>query len=174
LREALASQRYNRFQLSLRYWIESRGWRNELPSGSLALLLEPATEFAGRVLSRLHRKALQRGVHFRHLNAEGRHQLRIALKKLRYAAEFFHSLRDRSDGRYLTCLATLQDALGHDNDATTTQPFLYALSLHPVMPEVQRAIGALMGWQARDRIAVQTVLRRQWQQFKAIKPAWQN
>ena len=174
LREALASQRYNRFQLSLRCWIESRGWRNELPSGSLALLLEPATEFAGRVLSRLHRKALQRGAHFRHLDAEGRHQLRIALKKLRYATEFFHSLRDRSDGHYLTCLATLQDALGHDNDAATTQPFLYALSLHPVMPEVQRTIGALMGWQARDRIAVQTVLRRQWQQFKAIKPAWQN
>jgi len=174
LREALASQRYNRFQLSLRYWIESRGWRNELPSGSLALLLEPAAEFAGRVLSRLHRKALQRGAHFRHLDAEGRHQLRIALKKLRYATEFFHSLRGRSDGHYLTCLATLKDALGRDNDAATTQPFLDALSLHPVMPEVQRAIGALMGWQARDRIAVQATLRRQWQRFRAIKLLWRN
>jgi CHAD domain-containing protein len=174
LREALASQRYNRFQLSLRYWIESRGWRNELPSGSLALLLEPAAEFAGRVLSGLRRKALQRGAHFRHLDAKGRHQLRIALKKLRYAAEFFHSLRDRSDGPYLTCLAVLQDALVRDNDAATMQPFLCALSLHPVILELQRAIGALMGWQARDRIAAQTTLRRQWQRFKVIRPFWRN
>jgi inorganic triphosphatase YgiF len=169
LREALASQRYNRFQLSLRHWIESRGWRNELPSASLGLLLEAAAGFAGRVLSRLHYKALQRGAHIRQLDAEGRHQLRIALKKLRYAAEFFHSLRDRSDGHYLTCLAALQDALGRDNDATTTQPVLNALSLHPVMPEVQRAMGAVMGWQARDRIPVQTTLRKHWQRFKAMK-----
>jgi inorganic triphosphatase YgiF len=169
LREALVSRRYNRFQLSLRQWIESRGWRSELPSGSLGLLLEPAAEFAERVLSQLHRKALQRGVHIRQLDAAGRHQLRIALKKLRYATEFFQSLRHRGDRDYLASLASLQDALGRDNDAETTQPFVNALSLQPVLPEVQRAIGALMGWQARDRIAAQTTLRKQWQRFKATK-----
>jgi triphosphatase len=36
VRETLGSTRYGRFRLSLRHWIESRGWRNELESKSLA------------------------------------------------------------------------------------------------------------------------------------------
>jgi inorganic triphosphatase YgiF len=174
LRETFALQRYNRFQLSLRHWIESRGWRNELQSGSLALLLEPVAEFAGRVLTRLHRKALQRGAQFRHLHPEARHQLRIALKKLRYTTEFFQGLFDRGDQAkdYLTCLSALQNALGHENDATMTQPLLAALPLDAVTPEVQRAVGALMGWQARDRIAVRTPLRGHWRRFKSIQLFW--
>ena len=74
LQETLASKRYNRFQLSFRHWIESRGWRNELESGSLAVLLEPAPAFADRILARLHGKALKRGAHFRHLRPPARHR----------------------------------------------------------------------------------------------------
>src|SRR5262249_5140557 len=76
LREALAGPRYNRFQLSLRHWIEARGWRNELESGSLAVLLEPAPTLADRVLTRVHHRAMKRGAHFRHLQPEQRHKLR--------------------------------------------------------------------------------------------------
>jgi CHAD domain-containing protein len=131
-------------------------------------------EFAGRVLTRLHRKALQRGAQFRHLHPEARHQLRIALKKLRYTTEFFQGLFDRGDQAkdYLTCLSALQDALGHENDATMTQPLLAALPLDAVTPEVQMAVGALMGWQARDRIAVRAPLRGYWRRFKSIQPFW--
>jgi CHAD domain-containing protein len=174
LRNSLANKRYNRFQLSLRHWIESRGWRNEMPSGSLALLVEPAGDFAGRVLTRLHRKALRRGAHFRNLAPDARHQRRIALKKLRYATDFFHRLYGDDAEDYLACLSSLQDALGHDNDAAITQPFLLALACEPVSTEVQRSIGALMGWQARDRIAVSTPLRKQWRRFSALRPFWLN
>ena len=95
LREALASARYNRFHLSLSRWIACRGWRNELENRPLAVLLEPAAMLAGRVLTRLHRGALKRGEGFRHLQPEARHKLRIALKKLRYATEFFQGLYGR-------------------------------------------------------------------------------
>jgi triphosphatase len=174
LRETLASTRYSRFQLSFRHWIESRGWRNELESGSLAVLLEPAPVFAGRVLTRLHRKSLKRGTHFRQLRPDARHQLRIALKKLRYAAEFFQGLHGGSTEAkgYLACLATLQDALGHDNDASMTWSFLRTLARDPLAPEVQRCIGAVMGWQARDRIEVGWTLRRHWRRFKAMPTFW--
>ena len=174
LRETLASTRYSRFQLSFRHWIESRGWRNELDSGSLAVLLEPASTLAGRVLSRLHRKALKRGAHFRELRPDARHQLRISLKKLRYAAEFFQGLHGGGGEAkaYLGCLATLQDALGHDNDASMTWPFLRTLARDPVTPEVQRCIGAVMGWQARDRIEVGWTLRRHWRRFKSMPTFW--
>jgi triphosphatase len=174
LRETLASTRYSRFHLSLRHWIESRGWRNELESKSLAALLEPAPAFAARALTRLHGKALKRGAHFRQLRPEGRHQLRIALKKLRYATEFFYGLHGGSpDAKgYLGCLAKLQDALGHGNDASMTWPFLCTLTKDSVTPEVQRTIGAVMGWQARDGIEVERTLREHWRQFKAMRTFW--
>jgi inorganic triphosphatase YgiF len=176
VQETLASQRYNRFQLLLRRWIEMRGWRNELPGGSLALLLEPAAEFAGRTMMRLHRKALKSGSHFRRLDPAARHQLRIALKKLRYTTELFNGVHNGSNNAkdYRICLSRLQDMLGHDNDAAMTQPFLRTLSLECATPEVHRTIGVVMGWQARDRIAGRSSLHWHWQRFKAIQPFWSN
>jgi triphosphatase len=176
LRDALAGPRYNRFQLSLRRWIENRSWRNELEGKSLAVLLEPAPAFAARVLTRLHRKALRQGAHFRRLDPGARHQLRITLKKLRYATEFFQGIHGKNADRrqYVGCLAQLQDVPGHDNDTTTTQKFLSDLAHQPVTPEIQRTIGVVMGWQARDRIEVGRELRKQWRRFAAIPPYWSS
>jgi inorganic triphosphatase YgiF len=174
LRETLASKRYSRFQLLLRQWIETRGWRGALESESLAVLLEPSAKFASRVLTRLHGKTLKRGAHFRRLRPDARHRLRIALKKLRYAAEFFQGLYGGSaePKGYLRCLEKLQDALGHDNDMSVTWPFLCTLAHDPTMPEIQRSIGAVMGWQARDRIEIGRALREHWRRFKTIPTFW--
>ena len=174
LRDTLASTRYSRFHLSLRHWIESKGWRNELENKSLAVLLEPAPAFAARDLTRLHGKAVKRGAHFRQLRPEARHRLRIALKKLRYAMEFFQGLHGgdpRAKG-YLECLAKLQDILGHDNDAAMTRPLLCTLARDPATPEVQRAVGSVMGWQARDGAEVRRTLRKHWRRFKAMPTFW--
>jgi inorganic triphosphatase YgiF len=176
LRETLASPRYSRFQLSLRHWIESRGWRNELATGSLAVLLQPAPKFAAGVLGRWHRKALKRGAHFRHLHPNARHRLRVALKKLRYAVEFFQAVY--GDGgpskAYLECLEKLQDGLGHANDASVAWPFLCTLAGDRLTAEAQRTIGAVMGWQARDRLEIGWVLRKDWRRFKIIPTFWAN
>ena len=85
----LADARCNRFLLSLGHMVERRGWRNEIDSEALAVLSQPMPALAGKILSRLHRKALKRGAHFRQLDIDAQHDLRIDLKKLRYAAEFF-------------------------------------------------------------------------------------
>jgi CHAD domain-containing protein len=175
LQEMLACRRYNRFHLLLRSWVEGHGWRNEPAGGSLPMLLDPAAEFASGAMTRLHRKALKCGAHFRHLDSEARHQLRIALKKLRYTAELFHGVHDGSHAKtYLSCLSKLQDALGRDNDGAMTQPFLRTLSLDTTAPEVHRTIGAVMGWLARDRIATRPALHRRWQQFRVMRPFWSN
>src|SRR5678815_199736 len=49
----------------------------------------PLTAFAGEALGRLHRKAVKRsrGIDWR--NAKRRHALRIAVRRLRYACDFF-------------------------------------------------------------------------------------
>jgi triphosphatase len=174
LREALADARYNRFHLSFSRWIGCRGWRNELENKSLAVLLEPAPTLAARVLTQLHRKAIKQGRQFRHLQPEARHRLRIALKKLRYATEFFNALfgDDVATKSYLSCLAKLQNALGHANDAAIAQPFLSALASDHAAPEIQRTIGAVIGWQARDRIETEKTLHKHWRQFKAMPTFW--
>lgn len=175
VREALASQRYNRFQLSLRQWIETRSWRNELANRSLAVLLEPAPAFAGRALTRMHHKVLKRGERFRHLEPTARHRVRVELKKLRYVLEFFRgALAENAKARnYLGHLAQLQEDLGHDNDASVAWPFLCALASDSVAPDVQRSIGVLMGWQARGRLAAGR-LHKSWQQFKTMPAFWSD
>jgi triphosphatase len=175
LREALASQRYNRFQLSLRQWIETHGWRNELENRSLAVLLEPAPAFASRILTRLHRKALKRGAHFRRLEPSARHRVRVELKKLRYVIEFFRgALGENVKAKnYVGYLAQLQDDLGHDNDASVAWPFLCTLTRDSVTPEVQRSIGVVMGWQARGRLAVGR-LHKSWRLFKTMPTFWSD
>ena len=51
------------------------------------------------------------------LSAEHRHELRIAVKKLRYLAEFYQPLFPRKHSKpYLAALKDLQDGLGHLND----------------------------------------------------------
>src|SRR4029077_4302064 len=89
LQTVLADPRCNRFLLSLGQLVERRGWRNEIDSEALAVLSQPIPTLADKILVRLHRKALERGAHFRQLNIGAQHDLRIDLKKLRYAAEFF-------------------------------------------------------------------------------------
>jgi inorganic triphosphatase YgiF len=174
LREALASPRYSRFQLSVRRWIQARSWRNELRNRSLAVLVEPASAFAGRALTELHGKALKRGRHFRHLQPEARHKVRIAVKKLRYATDFFqasHAVSGEAKG-FLGCITALQEALGHENDASVTAPLLSILREGQPDQGIHQAIGTVIGWQARDRLDQANGLRKQWRRFKATTPFW--
>ena len=174
LRAALRDPAYNRFQLALGHWIERRGWRNEVPADSLAALSEPVAALAARMLDRLHRKALKQGAHFRHLPAPGRHRLRIALKKLRYGAEFFAGVYGDHGGagRWLSRLGKLQTALGRDHDAASLPELLAAIEGAEPVPELQRPIGALLGWSARDGIAAAATLEERWRKFKHASGYW--
>ena len=74
--------------------------------------------------------ALGLGRDFTGFSSEERHQLRIALKKLRYTAEFFRSLYPKEHAKpYLSALAQMQNCLGHMNDdAVVAEHLLERLS----------------------------------------------
>jgi triphosphatase len=173
LQGVLADVRCGRFLLSLGHLVERRGWRNEIDSEALAVLSQPMPALADEILTRLHRKALRRGAHFRQLNTGAQHDLRIDLKKLRYAAEFFSPLyaTQASAKRYVSRLARLQTSLGQARDIASTRSLLDAIRQDD-QPALQLAIGAVAGWQARDRIAVAKTLRRRWRRFKATQAFW--
>jgi inorganic triphosphatase YgiF len=176
LREALMDPRYTRFQLSLCRWLERRSWRTEVPAETLGTLAEPASALAVRVLERLHRKALKKGAHFGRLRPEARHDLRVTLKKLRYAAEFFLPIfaEHPPAKRYVARLSKLQDALGHANDSTATRSLLRVAGQVDSTPDLHRAAGALIGWVARDQLAVAKSLRKRWREFKVTPGFWRE
>ena len=65
---------------------------------------------------------------FAQLSADERHRLRIALKKLRYATEFFEALYPKKHTKpYLAALKDLQDGLGHLNDVAVAQRLIDSL-----------------------------------------------
>jgi CHAD domain-containing protein len=64
---------------------------------------------------------MRRGRRFASRSAPELHRLRIAVKKLRYAAQFFSTLYDaRAQRELLDALARLQNVLGALNDSAVT------------------------------------------------------
>jgi CHAD domain-containing protein len=146
---------------------------NETDSEALAVLSQQTPTLADKLLARLHRKALKRGAHFRRLDTDAQHDLRIDLKKLRYAAEFFLPLyaTHAPAKRYVARLARLQNSLGRARDITSSRTLLDAIRQDD-QPALHLAIGAVTGWQARDQIAVVKTLRKRWRRFEATPAFW--
>ena len=174
VRTLITARRFSRYQLTLGQWIARRGWRNEVTPEGLALLADQAAQVTARMLGRLHRKALRQGAHFRRLSSVERHELRITLKKLRYATEFFLPLFEAPDHahRFVRRLSRLQEALGLDHDAAETRPLLDELGRRGGASGVHQAIGVVIGWQAREELVNLETLSAQWQRFKALPPFW--
>lgn len=83
-----------------------------------------ARDVARKDLGHRTRRVLRRLRDFSRLSAEERHELRISVKKLRYASEFFASLFPDAKGareRFSRQLAALQEVLGRLNDVTAHQ-----------------------------------------------------
>jgi len=173
LQAVLADPRCSRFLLSLGQGVEYRNWRNEIDSEALTVLSQPIPILADKILTRLHRKAFKRGAHFRQLNNDAQHDLRIDLKKLRYASEFFLPLYagHASAKRYVARLSKLQSSLGRVRDIAINRNLLDVIR-KANQPELNLAIGAVAGWQARDQIAVAKTLRKRWRRFKATPAFW--
>lgn len=171
-RTALGERRSRQFRQALDEWIEQHGWRLSVSGPELPMLAEPASQFAASVLSRLHRKACERGRYFKTLMPRERHRLRLRLKKLRDAADFFApALEEKKIARrYARRLSQLQDFLGSYNDLMTTESLMECLTLEPVPPAAERAIGAIIGWQAREQACLESDLRQAWRDFRDTTP----
>jgi triphosphatase len=123
-RRAVESPRYRTLLLDTLGWIEESG-RNadELVK---AQHRRRASAFAREELSRRLKKVKKKGKRIARFGARRRHKLRIAAKKLRYAAEFFAPLFSRRKGRqrmrrFDRRLKALQDCLGALNDIAVHQ-----------------------------------------------------
>ena len=157
-----------RFQIATSQWIQQKPWREDY--GKAALMDLPAREFAVQILDKLHSRVTKRGRHLARLSAEQRHRLRIAVKRMRYAADFFLPLfkEDKAIRRYAKALCELQDQLGVFNDAAVTSRLVQSLGPKRMKAAGERAAGAVVGWQlcSLDRQAVP--LMNAWHTFRDL------
>jgi inorganic triphosphatase YgiF len=173
VRMLLADAATTRFVLLAQAFVARRGWRNAVPGGELPRLTGPAGAFAAACLERLHRRVRKRGRKLLDLPVAERHELRIALKKLRYAADAFAGLfEDQTSVRpYVRAVSKLQDALGSFNDMHMTVDLAQQLDTRGDL-RAASALGMMIGWYGRGSLVGDAVLHRAWTKYRQADPFW--
>lgn len=176
VRAAIESQRCGDLFLQLACWTEQAGWRSAATGAALATVRMPLPEFAAGVLERQHRRVRKRGRRFAELDAASRHRLRLAVKKLRYALEFFAGLfAGKRVHSYLARLADLQEVLGQQNDIAVSRLLVERLlgeAVGPSLPEVAFGAGMLAGWQSHRAVALEARVTALWEEFRSARRFW--
>lgn len=178
VRRALESPRYPALVLQLGAFVASRRWRDQPLSPESARLFGPARDVAGPLLARRRRKVMRLGRHLAQRSTEERHALRIVLKKLRYATEFFGGLYpDAHAERTHRRLGRLQDELGHLNDREVARLLLDRILTHlgaEAGAAQQRSAGFVEGWSAHIGSRVETRLLERWKRFARTQAFWKT
>jgi inorganic triphosphatase YgiF len=112
--QAVGSPRFRRLLIDMLEWIETR----EAPSDADKSI----GPYAAELLDRRIRKARKQGKRLNELSPAQRHKLRIRIKKIRYALDFFERLHADGDRKEIAQLSRrlkkIQSALGALNDFT--------------------------------------------------------
>jgi CHAD domain-containing protein len=176
VRAALASKRYTGLLFALGAFAAGRRWREQTLTPDSARLFAPARALATELLARRYRKARRLGRGLAQRTRAEKHALRIQLKKLRYAAEFFRGLYPGGRAaKTIRRLTGLQDILGHLNDQAMAEQMLEQILEH-LGPEAtlahERATGFVAGWCARSAQDCDLRLVKQWKRFTRAEPFW--
>ena len=121
-REAIRSPRYTTFVLNFSRWLDEAAWHTTRNTTRREILGAPLKAYADTLLERRHRKLVKLGRGLAAATPEKRHKVRIAVKKFRYASEFFASLYSGKKSRaVIGDLSRLQTTLGDLNDLAVTE-----------------------------------------------------
>jgi CHAD domain-containing protein len=129
---------------------------------------------AARMLDRQEARARKRGRAARSHEEGDLHRLRIALKKLRYSAEFFAPLyKKKKVRRYLVQIKKLQEALGELNDIAHARAVIAQLAPTASQDGALRfGAGIVQGWyRARQPQLIKKAMKR-WDRLKETEPFW--
>jgi CHAD domain-containing protein len=130
---------------------------------------------AARMLDRQVARVQKRGKTARAREEGELHRLRIALKKLRYTAEFFAPLYRKKDVKqYLKQLRGLQALLGDLNDVANVRDVVGQVVRHgnDNQSPMCFAAGSVVGWYgAQTPRAAKQALKR-YRKFREVTPFW--
>ncbi len=161
------------FCLKVQSFLARRAWHEGVDEAALQRLEGGAAGFAGEVMEHLWKRAAKRGKDISELSDKSRHQLRIALKNLRYGAEFLAGLFDRPHAtrKFSKRIAAMQDLLGAHNDLVMASQFLAEFA--PTLPAKERpVVEYVRGWIARGETNADDKLAASWKRLKRTKRFW--
>ncbi|MCB1771299.1 MAG: CHAD domain-containing protein, partial [Candidatus Competibacteraceae bacterium] len=171
LREALQQPHYPLLLQRFAEWLDHRAWREGLSDEQRERLAEPIPQFATPLLEKNHHKVVNRGEAFMELSAEERHALRIRIKELRYALDFFASLYPAPAVKaYLNAMSRLQDCLGIMNDITVARRLLDEAKLNGT--SVARQV--IEGWYGCRLDQHERQFAEVWRQYRECELPWQD
>ncbi|OJU55949.1 MAG: hypothetical protein BGO00_00165 [Alphaproteobacteria bacterium 62-8] len=133
------------------------------------------SQAAPDALDRLLSRARKRGRHIGNGDDRALHRLRIALKKLRYAVEFFESLYPHKSGRrYLKRLKAMQDLLGRVNDAAAARATLKRVldGADGDVAALRYAAGLVTGFHDARADGLRAAALKEWGVFSERTPFW--
>ncbi|HYA79456.1 MAG TPA: CHAD domain-containing protein [Methylocystis sp.] len=169
-RLTIASPATQAFEAQLREFIARRGWLE----GAEGIEEDgSARAFSAKALHRLHRRAGKRCAEAERASPEELHRARIAVKKLRYAAELFQELFPGAKVRaYLRGLAKTQEHLGAANDLETARRLLSEVAEANNSQQCGVAVKFLQEMRARrDRKIIRSA-RGSDRRFRRLEPFW--
>jgi len=142
---------------------------------------QPVTVFARDALAKRKKKIVKKIGKVARLDARQRHRVRIAVKKLRYATDYFRSLfaeakAKKARKRFDKTLKSLQDALGKLNDISVHER-LARQYIHPSKqvrnkPEKAYAMGFLSGGEKNTSRACLTSAANAGAKLSQLQPFW--
>ena len=170
---AIRSTRYTTAVLKLLRWFAARDWRDQPVSKQSALLLAPIETVAPGLISRRYKHLRSAIEDFAALDMEQRHQVRIAVKKLRYTVDLLESLFPRNAvAAFVRLLKPLQDGLGHANDVRVAGDLVAQLLAADDHPAIDRAAGIVLGWHDRGLAENEHKLLKQLDEFRHARSFW--
>lgn len=139
------------------------------------LAVDPAlpglAKLAAERLERRHQAVTAAADGVETADVAARHRLRLALKKMRYAADFFAPLFPKKAAKAeLKALARLQDALGAFNDAAMAP----SVAVAAAGKGPQEALAFLAGWAAHRAEAAWSEAHGHIERFRKAEPFWRE
>ena len=165
-RTALTGARYNAFAGQLASFSQSTA----SPSPSRL------DDFGRAVLEQRHTKVEKRGRKIGSLDGKRLHRLRIAIKKLRYAATFLQpAFASKASKAYIEATVRLQGALGALNDREVAGQMMadIAVAARPT-EDVERPLRKLAKQAGSGDKHRRRRLQRAWKSFRKAEPFWRT
>jgi inorganic triphosphatase YgiF len=170
------SARYRSLLLDTFQWLELGDWARRVHR----FRDRPIERFAADILARRTKNAIRKAKWLRELDTRQRHKLRIAVKKLRYASDFFGHLFDDHKARkrvsdFKACLTDLQDHLGALNDIAVHQKLGPKLVAGKSKTKVHARAFAARIISHRERSEMDPLLKaagKDAKKFARVRPFW--
>jgi inorganic triphosphatase YgiF len=179
VQNAIASARFRSLTLEVAAWLEIGNWMKPEDDLVCSPGEVPIQSFAADQLARRWRKVRKKGKALAQLDARSRHKLRIQVKKLRYAAEFFGDLfrgkrASKRRRKFVAVLQHLQDGLGDLNDIMVDKNLISTTGLRRQRSNPNRAFAVrlLTGREDASLDAAMAAATEGYRAFAESKPFW--